>query len=78
MSGVEHADDVFAAAAARHPGILVPGGATSPMDSSTTLNLSADLIAECEPGHGTDVIDPGMRQAAAGIRARPSLVKRPA
>ena len=72
MSGVERADIVLAAAAARHPGILVPGRATSPMDACPTVGICAQLIAECEPNPHTELLDREMRQAAAGITPRPA------
>lgn len=48
MDRIARAERILSAAKARHPGVCLPGGATSPADLLGTLTLSHELIAECD------------------------------
>ena len=48
MNRIARAEQILSAAKARHPGVCLPGSASSPADLLGTLSLPHELIAECD------------------------------
>ena len=77
MGPMERMRDELARARGRSSRVLLPEEAGSPMDRNPTVEVSADLIADClldvdaHSGPADDLLfDAGLREAAAGRPVR--------